>query len=103
MSQRGQFRMSLDTVCTQSLASGRRLGSMGPSPRGRGSLDQGGGGGTLEGSIPARAGEPVTLNQHNLRIRVHPRAGGGAAAWMLDTYVFTGPSPRGRGSHDPVR
>jgi hypothetical protein len=51
----------------------------GPSPRRRGSRDVQLGLRLDDGSIPAQAGEPRRAARSEVRRRVHPRAGGGAA------------------------
>ena len=75
-----------------------RLFRAGPSPRERGSLQDG-----LEeiwepGSIPARAGEPPSVLIGGATPRVHPRASGGAEHADRTPALLGGPSPRERGS-----
>ncbi|CAH2603740.1 protein of unknown function [Rhodovastum atsumiense] len=70
----------------------------GPSPRGRGSpLCQCWRVMRLR-SIPAWAGEPQQPTPSPMRVKVHPRVGGGAASACPTPRHATGPSPRGRGS-----
>jgi len=71
----------------------------GPSPRVRGSPRPHARPHLEDGSIPARAGEPIFTSQFSPTSRVHPRACGGARVeGKLDT-LMEGPSPRVRGSH----
>ena len=72
--------------------------AMGPSPRGRGSLDAGRDEADLDGSIPAWAGEPPSATRAERLVRVHPRVGGGANTTAAIPENKRGPSPRGRGS-----
>ena len=53
------------------------LGANGLSPRGRGNLPLPGTWRLRLGSIPAWAGEPVSIEGHEASIRVYPRVGGG--------------------------
>ena len=77
----------------------RSLRPAGPSPRVRGSLGLLRGLALLEGSIPARAGEPRRSSAQPRNRRVHPRACGGASARAPRPCGSNGPSPRVRGSH----
>ena len=71
----------------------------GLSPHGRGNH----GGvqlrGSPQGSIPARAGEPVPLGRSEEAAGVYPRTGGGTAAAATSTAAQGGLSPHGRGNH----
>ena len=74
----------------------------GPSPRVRGShsstrVAAGGG-----GSIPACAGEPGRGGLGPFSLRVHPRVCGGACATSSSSSRTRGPSPRVRGSPEPM-
>ena len=51
------------------------------------------------GSIPACAGEPMSANTDQHRLRVYPRVCGGARAWRWRSRPTAGLSPRVRGSH----
>ena len=69
----------------------------GPSPRVRGKLGSGTLCASIQGSIPARAGE-TQGNWHELfRTRVHPRACGGNRVSCYRLCRCRGPSPRVRG------
>ena len=74
----------------------------GSSPRGRGSQDRGVGNQVVAGFIPARAGEPVVEQVAFVLVEVHPRAGGGAHAFVEIYEADQGSSPRGRGSLRPA-
>ena len=81
---------------------GHRHPTSGLSPRGRGNplLT-----GTLrwkKGSIPAWAGEPVSLASRFPPIGVYPRVGGGTHSWAGRLRASSGLSPRGRGNHHPA-
>ena len=89
----------------------------GPSPRERGSRHGRSQRASSQGSIPARAGEPLLRQARSMHAgpsprergslasagdrrtdRVHPRASGGAAASSARAHPARGPSPRERGS-----
>ncbi len=70
----------------------------GLSPRMRGSPDRASRHQIGKGSIPAHAGEPLASRWQAGRIRVYPRACGGATAIMRRRPDQTGLSPRMRGS-----
>ena len=76
---------------------------MGLSPHGRGNrvirLD----GGSVQGSIPARAGEPFTALLHKSVRRVYPRTGGGTVDVGAHHVKAEGLSPHGRGNHRGAR
>ena len=74
----------------------------GPSPRGRGSHGSAGRPRARRGSIPAWAGKPRIGGQAEGEARVHPRVGGEAISARSRVRPCEGPSPRGRGSRDPV-
>ena len=73
----------------------------GLSPRGRGSQDERSRSVRCRGSIPARAGEPVSWQCERCSGRVYPRAGGGARISKGGRPACAGLSPRGRGSPPP--
>ena len=73
--------------------------SPGLSPRVRGSLWLAYGADPFAGSIPARAGEPITQSFGAVSIGVYPRACGGADTAAAGLYEAEGLSPRVRGSH----
>ena len=74
----------------------------GLSPRVRGNRDDLDGAEVVDGSIPARAGEPRrTSSGHPLR-RVYPRACGGTLVGALIGQTIEGLSPRVRGNRLPV-
>ena len=75
-----------------------RARSLGPSPRVRGSLYAALSDITLDGSIPACAGEPSGDNVTPSGEGVHPRVCGGAPLGRLSSWESKGPSPRVRGS-----
>ena len=75
---------------------------MGPSPRERGSREAVPECRVVAGSIPARAGEPVSLYKSRILFRVHPRASGGAFPGQAEPCANLGPSPRERGSRLPL-
>ena len=70
----------------------------GLSPPVRGSLGPDGAGRVREGSIPARAGEPLPRGSTDLNNRVYPRPCGGALASRVATALKAGLSPPVRGS-----
>ena len=56
-----------------------------------------------EGSIPARAGEPLVEPADHRHVGVYPRACGGTAAELLGKHLGMGLSPRVRGNQlDPI-
>ena len=59
-----------------------------------------------DGSIPACAGEPLTVTSTILPLRVYPRVCGGTNVSLFSLYLFSGLSPRVRGNradgHHPV-
>ena len=76
-----------------------QLVEMGLSPRGRGNqqmvpLLEG-----AEGTIPARAGEPMPTAAMPMKAQDYPRAGGGTRSKSALTKMTRGLSPRGRGNH----
>ena len=75
----------------------------GPSPRVRGSPSVFDRIRLRHGSIPAGAGEPVTVNRASAWRRVHPRGCGGADAETIASLFEPGPSPRVRGSRGQIR
>ncbi len=75
----------------------------GPSPRERGSRSRPSRRPRGRGSIPARAGEPFTHRRSSTRKGVHPRASGGASGVQALPSGSMGPSPRERGSLEPVQ
>ena len=77
--------------------------SSGLSPRGRGSLGAVDVLDDLVGSIPAWAGEPRSCTRSSGCPRVYPRVGGGALIDSGTDEIFTGLSPRGRGSRIGAR
>ena len=83
--------------------SSNRPASRGRSPRVRGSLDRAHLRLGIEGSIPARAGEPSRAARRRTLTRVDPRACGGASRASWISIISTGRSPRVRGSlYDPA-
>ena len=85
---------------------GVNLGTRGPSPRVRGSLDMEIRGFASEGSIPAGAGEPVLLSRLHDQTKVHPRGCGGALEEPLPRRTDRGSIPAGAGEpeagSDPI-
>ena len=75
----------------------------GLSPRVRGSLVQPGARSNLRGSIPARAGEPLSAGTLNNAPQVYPRACGGATIRITARERAEGLSPRVRGSRSGSR
>ena len=69
----------------------------GLSPRGRGKPLLCAGGGNPDRSIPAWAGETVTLDSFIESIQVYPRVGGGNRRTTPNSPTQKGLSPRGRG------
>ena len=80
------------------LLAGRERGL---SPRVRGSHDPSRHGGDGAGSIPACAGEPLSLSLWTDRGRVYPRVCGGATNPRPSRWKAMGLSPRVRGSRTP--
>ena len=83
-------------------AAGQRWGRTaagGRSPRERGSLHKHPAIHFLDGSIPARAGEPGSCRPRSTANRVDPRASGGANSVATIQRHAEGRSPRERGSH----
>ena len=72
---------------------------MGRSPRTRGSLAGARQSHAGDGSIPAYAGEPPTMDDGFALFRVDPRVRGGAFVTKIVLRVLPGRSPRTRGSH----
>ena len=70
----------------------------GLSPRVRGNRQGSALGHGLEGSIPARAGEPVKLPWKPQEVKVYPRACGGTTPILLSLKNGQGLSPRVRGT-----
>ena len=70
----------------------------GLSPRVRGNQGPALGGGALQGSIPARAGEPPPKCPLPVSSWVYPRACGGTDYWVNRSTVQLGLSPRVRGN-----
>ena len=70
----------------------------GPSPRVRGSREEGVGGDQGDGSIPACAGKPTPAARWRVSRRVHPRVCGEAGMPPAVQRIAHGPSPRVRGS-----
>ena len=70
---------------------------LGLSPRGRGKRGNANKVQTGLRSIPAWAGETVTLDSFLESIQVYPRVGGGNANKIQTGLLATGLSPRGRG------
>ena len=75
--------------------------SAGRSPRTRGSRGSGYCYYDPDGSIPAHAGEPFRAWRHFIRLRVDPRARGGARQAPYNVDSDEGRSPRTRGSQGP--
>ena len=73
-------------------------GLQGPSPLTRGSPDQAQDALLRSGSIPAHAGQPLTLTQCWSKPWVHPRSRGAAPAPQRRQASHLGPSPLTRGS-----
>ena len=69
----------------------------GPSPRVRGIPHDGGDQHRSDGSIPARAGNPVAASSELTVVGVHPRACGESRSHSRTVSTGTGPSPRVRG------
>ena len=74
----------------------------GLSPRGRGNPLSGLAPFSLEGSIPAWAGEPIPGISPARRGKVYPRVGGGTLAHVRRFISRRGLSPRGRGNPNPT-
>ena len=70
----------------------------GPSPRGRGNPRRDRYRDPYPGTIPARAGKPLSSMRRCRGTRDHPRAGGETSASPSHCKRPTGPSPRGRGN-----
>ena len=70
----------------------------GPSPLARGSLGRYQQGHNITGSIPARAGQPITGQCERCGQGVHPRSRGAAADTEAFDSLLSGPSPLARGS-----
>ena len=86
-------------VCGGAQLGGATLGtSTGLSPRVRGSPGTDAFLPPVDGSIPACAGEPLTLEHNSLCRRVYPRVCGGASTSGYDATQYRGLSPRVRGS-----
>ena len=86
-------------VCGEAGCQDRRASRpSGPSPRVRGSLPDIPSQSDPLGSIPACAGKPTTRNISVRAIRVHPRVCGEALLVVWLTVLYSGPSPRVRGS-----
>ena len=81
---------------------GHRLQRVGPptglSPRVRGNPVRGGDAPSIQGSIPARAGEPSTLPSLTMYSEVYPRACGGTMITRWVGTLYKGLSPRVRGN-----
>ena len=73
----------------------------GPSPLARGSLHIAAQNRTINGSIPARAGQPRTSEQSTGIRWVHPRSRGAAPSGQPRSTSRWGPSPLARGSPNP--
>ena len=73
--------------------------SLGLSPRVRGNLRSIDAPFWAPGSIPARAGEPLSSSHHGFVSWVYPRACGGTSTEDTGVRVFGGLSPRVRGNH----
>ena len=78
----------------------RRYRSQGLSPRRRGNPRNARPAASLEGSIPAQAGEPASPRASTPRRTVYPRAGGGTVAVAVGAALAAGLSPRRRGNRD---
>ena len=70
----------------------------GLSPPTRGSRKEKDGGGDMDRSIPAHAGEPRKIGRHETVRRVYPRPRGGAGLPVRDRFRLRGLSPPTRGS-----
>ena len=70
----------------------------GPSPLARGNLQVREDVAVVDGSIPARAGQPQSAASCACRSRVHPRSRGATEGVLKPTDRFTGPSPLARGT-----
>lgn len=75
-----------------------RPANQGRSPRTRGSLTPPLAMASIEGSIPANAGDPRQRPEQIEQFRVNPRACGGASSSMPSNHKPRGQSPRMRGS-----
>ena len=105
----GNPRRSADTprprrvhprACGESPTTARRLDARrGPSPRVRGIPPPVVAPRDVDGSIPARAGNPTCARQRYRRRAVHPRACGESQAEAVARQARRGPSPRVRGIH----
>ena len=71
---------------------------VGLSPRGRGNPASVHINLTVGRSIPAWAGEPVSISDRPASVRVYPRVGGGTASRIAPGVKYRGLSPRGRGN-----
>ena len=75
-----------------------KIATRGLSPRGRGNLQDPECRASIDGSIPAWAGEPGTKGPAMPRARVYPRVGGGTSSPAGPPIAKPGLSPRGRGN-----
>ena len=82
---------------------GQPVKAHGLSPRVRGNLNDAEPGGSIEGSIPACAGEPHSGSPGGIASTVYPRVCGGTPASRFTSPVTTGLSPRVRGNRPRVR
>ena len=73
-------------------------GGHGLSPRGRGNLENGAEIEVLRRSIPAWAGEPISVSSAERPSSVYPRVGGGTVRASASLAKPAGLSPRGRGN-----
>ena len=73
-------------------------GSVGSSPRGRGTFPSAASRSTRSRFIPARAGNITIVTRPESSGPVHPRAGGEHAATSNTGRIAAGSSPRGRGT-----
>ena len=80
----------------------REHGSEGLSPPTRGNLVDGFRNGTIDGSIPAHAGEPTPQRERAARLEVYPRPRGGTGHTVFGHNAAGGLSPPTRGNL-PVR
>ncbi len=81
------------------IAQGLQLGVMGLSPRGRGKPVAAGDIISIQGSIPAWAGETTDTITPPPILEVYPRVGGGNTPTLVVIGNDPGLSPRGRGKH----
>ena len=103
----GRTRVHAHSRAVHPRAGGEHLGrrtvissTVGPSPRGRGTLQRRRERSPGRRSIPARAGNTMRSGPRGRRSTVHPRAGGEHMRLPAVVVTIAGPSPRGRGTRE---